>query len=55
VCLYAGNRRSLAAHTETEAVDVLLPFQRSDDPEHPAMFMYLRDQDGIPVEIVVGE
>jgi hypothetical protein len=24
------------------------------DPEHPALFMYLRDHDGIPVEVVVG-
>jgi hypothetical protein len=35
-------------------VDVLLPLQDIDDPENPAMFMYLRDPDGIPIEVVVG-
>lgn len=54
VCLYATGRKTLAAQMETAGVDVLLPLQDIDDPENPAMFMYLRDPDGIPIEVVVG-
>jgi catechol 2,3-dioxygenase-like lactoylglutathione lyase family enzyme len=54
VCLYATGRKTLAAQIQTAGVDVLLPLQDIDDPENPAMFMYLRDPDGIPIEVVVG-
>ncbi len=54
VCLYGSDRETLTSQVETDGVDVLLPPQEVDDPEHPAMFMYLRDPDGIPVEVVVG-
>ncbi|MBN1628316.1 MAG: VOC family protein [Thermoleophilia bacterium] len=54
LCLYATDRERLAAEVEAEGVDVILPLQNIDDPENPAMFMYMRDPDGIPIEIVVG-
>ncbi len=54
ICLYSGVGKALIAQIEAEDVDVLLPLQDVGDPEHPALFMYLRDPDGIPVEVVVG-
>jgi catechol 2,3-dioxygenase-like lactoylglutathione lyase family enzyme len=54
LCLYATDQETLIAQIEAEDVDVLLPLQDVGDPEHPALFMYLRDPDGIPVEVVVG-
>ena len=52
VCLAAEPSPMLAAEVEAARVDVLLPLQAVDDPERPAKFMYLRDPDGIPVELV---
>ena len=52
VCLAAEPSPTLAAEVEAARVDVLLPLQAVDDPERPAKFMYLRDPDGIPVELV---
>ena len=54
ICLYATDPKALTTQIEAEEVDVLLPLQNVDDPERPAMFLYLRDPDGIPVEIMVG-
>jgi catechol 2,3-dioxygenase-like lactoylglutathione lyase family enzyme len=52
VCLYGTDNKALSAQIETEHLDITLPLQLVDDPEYPASFMYLRDPDGIPVEIV---
>ena len=52
VCLRAADPQMLVSEIEAQQLDVLLPMQHVDDPDHPAMFMYLRDPDGIPVEIV---
>jgi len=53
VCLFGTDRETLTAQLETEPVEVLLPPQEVEDPEHPAMFLYLRDPDGIPLEVMV--
>ncbi len=53
LCLYGEDAGRLAAQVEAEGLDVLLPLQTIDDPEFPAEFMYLRDPDGIPVEVLV--
>jgi catechol 2,3-dioxygenase-like lactoylglutathione lyase family enzyme len=55
VCLFASDRETLTAQIGAEGLDVLLPLQDIEDPENPALFMYLRDPDGILVEIVVGK
>lgn len=54
VCLSASDQEGLNEQIESKGLDVLLPPQQIDDPQHPAMFMYLRDPDGIPVEVVAG-
>jgi catechol 2,3-dioxygenase-like lactoylglutathione lyase family enzyme len=54
ICLYATDPEALTFQIETEGVEVLLPLQDVDDPERPARFLYLRDPDGIPVEVLVG-
>lgn len=53
VCLFASDLDTLSAQLEAEPPDVLLSLQDIDDPEYPAKFMYLRDPDGVPVEVVV--
>jgi catechol 2,3-dioxygenase-like lactoylglutathione lyase family enzyme len=55
VCLFASDRETLTAQIEAEGLDVLLSPQDVEDPEHPALFMYLRDPDGVLVEVVVGK
>ncbi len=52
LCLYAGDAQRLAADVVQERLDVLLPLQTIDDPDFPAQFMYLRDPDGVPVEVL---
>lgn len=52
ICLRGADPQALAAEVEAARLDVLLPLQEVDDPERPAVFMYVRDPDGIPVEIV---
>ncbi len=54
VCLNSDNPTALAAQIESEKVELLLPFQTIDDPEHPGVFMYMQDPDGILIEIVAG-
>lgn len=54
VCLHGIDREAIAAQMEAHGVEVLLPFRPVDDPEYPASFMYLRDPDGIPIEILVA-
>ncbi len=53
ICLYGADSKALAAQIEAERLDITLPLQRVDDPEYPASFMYVRDPDGIPVEMVI--
>ena len=53
LCLYATAGERLAAQVVAEKLDVILPLQTVDDPDFPAQFMYLRDPDGIPVEVLV--
>ena len=53
LCLYGTDGERLAAQVESERLDVILPLQTIDDPDFPAQFMYLRDPDGIPVEVLV--
>lgn len=54
VCLLGEDRETLISQVRAEGLNMLLPPQEVEDPDHPAMFMYLQDPDGIPVEIVVG-
>jgi catechol 2,3-dioxygenase-like lactoylglutathione lyase family enzyme len=54
MCLYATDQERLNDQIESKQLDILLPSQPIGDPEHPATFMYLRDLDGIPVEVVIG-
>jgi catechol 2,3-dioxygenase-like lactoylglutathione lyase family enzyme len=53
LCLYATTGERLTAQVAAERLDVILPLQTVDDPDFPAQFMYLRDPDGIPVEVLV--
>jgi|WetSurMetagenome_2_1015567.scaffolds.fasta_scaffold20746_4 catechol 2,3-dioxygenase-like lactoylglutathione lyase family enzyme len=53
LCLYATDGERLAAQAAEEKLDVVLPLQTVDDPDFPAQFMYLRDPDGIPMEVLV--
>jgi catechol 2,3-dioxygenase-like lactoylglutathione lyase family enzyme len=53
LCMYGTQGSRLAAQVKAENLDVLLPLQTIDDPAFPAEFMYLRDPDGIPVEVLV--
>ena len=53
LCLYATAGERLASQVAAEKLDVILPLQMIDDPDFPAQFMYLRDPDGIPVEVLV--
>jgi catechol 2,3-dioxygenase-like lactoylglutathione lyase family enzyme len=53
LCLYATAGERLAAQVAAEKLDVILPLQTIDDPDFPGQFMYLRDPDGIPVEVLV--
>jgi catechol 2,3-dioxygenase-like lactoylglutathione lyase family enzyme len=52
-CLSGDDIRSMAAYCEAEGIELLAPPQTIGDPEHGGAFMYLRDPDGIPVEIAV--
>jgi catechol 2,3-dioxygenase-like lactoylglutathione lyase family enzyme len=53
LCVYATGEHDLAAEIEALGLDVLLPAQTIEDPDFPAKFMYLRDPDGIPVEVLI--
>jgi catechol 2,3-dioxygenase-like lactoylglutathione lyase family enzyme len=53
VCLYASDRQALIAQVEAAELDMLLPLRGVEDPENPALFMYMRDPDGILVEVMV--
>ena len=52
ICLCCDDIDAMMAECEAEGVEILLPPRLIDDPEHPGAFMYVRDPDGIPTEIV---
>ena len=54
VCLSARAEQGFARTVAAEGLEPLLPLQTVDDPDHPLGFMYVRDPDGIPVEILLG-
>jgi catechol 2,3-dioxygenase-like lactoylglutathione lyase family enzyme len=53
ICFSGADMGRMAAYCEAEGVELLAPPQSIGDPEHGGAFMYVRDPDGIPVELAV--
>lgn len=52
VCLYGDDIQEMTTKGKAEGIEFLAAPQIIDDPEHPGAFMYVRDPDGVPVELV---
>jgi catechol 2,3-dioxygenase-like lactoylglutathione lyase family enzyme len=51
-CLYRHDIQEMTTKGEARGIELLAAPQIIDDPEHPGVFMYVRDPDGVPVELV---
>jgi catechol 2,3-dioxygenase-like lactoylglutathione lyase family enzyme len=52
VCLYRNDIQEMTTTCEARGIELLAAPRIIDDPEHPGAFMYVRDPDGVPVELV---
>jgi catechol 2,3-dioxygenase-like lactoylglutathione lyase family enzyme len=54
VCFYSNNINEMSSYYESEGLEFLSGLESMDDgiPEHAASFMYMKDPDGIPVELL---